>query len=408
MKSKKKQNKAKQINKKKLTKKQLITIISILAVICVITAAIITTLAIRKKINDKAVRIGFYGLSEEMCTLIKEKIPVEEEVILDVQVIPEEAFEPSVIKSKYDMLFTWRGEVTDYLADSSEDIPNRIFETMPNSLRDKKKKCIPILLDNCEFTFRTEIVNKLGGTVPVSFKDFEEYLEASKKYVFSPFFCNGAEDRILIDFIGAMVEAKTGLSGYNKFIEELRKAESLEDVLDIKIEDSSLHEILDMLKSWPKEGYAHPAWFNGRGNDLLYFAEENQVSVFFTTLSAHRKIPYNVIKNYESSLVPTNQSAGNYGLIAPAVSAMLISDNSNCKRYLAGFFTEEVQEELSNKTMLAPVHYRAQAYDRQADDVRFWSASCAGGAIPDLYLAVYQRDKEKLKKMCDEIRGYIR
>ena len=75
MKSKKKQNKAKQINKKKLTKKQLITIISILAVICVITAAIITTLAIRKKINDKTVRIGFYGLSEEMCTLIKEKIP---------------------------------------------------------------------------------------------------------------------------------------------------------------------------------------------------------------------------------------------------------------------------------------------------------------------------------------------
>ena len=408
MKSKKSKTAKKAKPAKKLTKKTIVTLIITCAAVLLVTAAIITTLVIRKKINDRTVRIGFYGLSEEVCTLIKEKIPQEEEIILDFQVIPEEAFEPSVVKSKYDMLFTWRGEVTDYLADSSEDIPNRIFETIPTSLRDKNKKCIPILLDNCEFTFRTDIVNKLGGNVPVSFDSFEKYLSDSKKHVFSPFFCNGAEDRILIDFIGALVEAKGGLSSYKKLIEELRKAETLEEVLDVNLDGITLHEVLDMLKGWPAEGYAHPAWFNGRGNDLLYFAEENQVSVFFTTLSEHRKIPYNVIKNYESSLVPTNESAGNYGLIAPSICGMLISDNSNCKRYLAGFFTEEAQEDLSNKTMLAPVHYRAQAYDRQADDVRFWSASCAGGAMPDLYLAVYQRKKAALEKMAAEIRGYLR
>ena len=77
-------------------------------------------------------------------------------------------------------------------------------------------------------------------------------------------------------------------------------------------------------------------------------------------------------------------------------------------KYVEQPMTEEVQEELSNKTMLAPVHYRAQAYDRQADDVRFWSASCKGGAVPDLYLGVYQRKPEELAEMCKEIRNYVR
>ena len=140
----------------------------------------------------------------------------------------------------------------------------------------------------------------------------------------------------------------------------------------------------------------------------MYFAEDGQLGSFFTLLSEHRKIPYNVIKNFESSLFPPDFSANDYGLIAPAVSAMLLSDNSNCKRYLAAFFTEETQTEFSDKTSLAPVHYRAQAYDRQADDVRFWAASCAGGALPDLYYAVYQRKPEELKKICGEIRGYVR
>ena len=163
-----------------------------------------------------------------------------------------------------------------------------------------------------------------------------------------------------------------------------------------------------MLKSWPGEGYTHPSWYNGRGNDLLFFAEDAQLGSFFTLLSEHRKIPYNVIKNYESAMFPLNVSPANYGLIAPALSCMLLSDNSNAKRYIANFLTEENQTEFSDKTSLAPVHSRAQAYDRQADDVRFWAASCAGGAVPDLYLAAYQRRPEELKKFCTDIRSYLR
>ena len=401
-------NKANSKPQFKLSKKALLTIIAAFCGAVLITATCICVHVIKKRRADKTVRIAFYGLTEEMTSLIKEKIPQEENIILNYTVISDDAFDASVVKQKYDMLFTWRGEVTDSLSKSCEDIPQRILENIPNSLRNKK--FIPILLDHCELTFSSDVLSKTQSELPASFNELNTFLNTAKGVVFSPFFCNGAEERILIDFLGSLVMAKGGLKAYNTFIEELRKAETLDTIIDTNLDGKgcTLRSILDMLKAWPKEGLAHPAWFNGRGNDLLYFAEDKQLSCFYTLLSQHRKLPYNVVKNYETSLFPSNENASNYGLIAPALTCQLISDNSNSKRYLSAFFTEEAQEDLSNKTMLAPVHYRAQAYDRQADDVRFWSASCAGGAVPDIYLAVYQCHPEDLSKMCSEIRNFLR
>ena len=393
---------------KSLNKK---TVFSILAAFCglmIVIGAIIGVRIIKKRRADRTVRVAFYGLSEDMCAMLKEKIPQEENIILEFDVISENAFDAGLVKDKYDMLFTWRGQITDSLQASAEDIPQRVLETMPTALRNKK--CVPILLDHCELAYYTKTLKETGLEIPASFKEYQAFLNAAKTKVFSPYFCNGAEDRIMIDFIGALVMAQGGLKAYNKLIDELRINNSLDAVLDVKLDEKecTLRSILDMLKSWPGQGYTHPSWYNGRGNDLLFFAEDAQLGSFFTLLSEHRKIPYNVIKNYESAMFPVNVSPANYGLIAPALSGMLLSDNSNAKRYIANFFIEETQTEFSDKTNLAPVHSRAQAYDRQADDVRFWAASCAGGAVPDLYLAAYQRRPEELKKLCGEVRSYVR
>ena len=408
----KKNSKNKQERKPvKLSKKQIITIAGIFTAILLLAAAIITVKTVQKRRADRTVRIAFYGLSDKYVEILKSKIPVEENIILETDVIANDNFDIGVIKNKYDMLFTWRGEVTDLLADASEKIPARVFETMPRSLRDSEKKVIPILLDNCEFTYSSEVLKKTSSAEPpVTFDDFKKYLNASKSYVFSPFFTNASDDRTLIDLTGALVMAEYGLAGYKKYIEALRNAESLDSVLDVSLSGSSgtLRGILDTLKTWPAEGLTHPAWYKGNSSDLYYFAQSKQIGVFFTTLSHHREIPYDVIHNYEANKVPSNANASNYGLIAPSICCMLLTDNSNCKRYIEGFFTEDAQEEFSNLTNLAPVHYRAQAYDRQADDVRYWAASCAGGAVPDLYLACFQRDSNNLAKLCEEIRNYVR
>ena len=392
----------------KISKKTLLNIAAVLCGIVLVVGICIGVHVIKKRRADRTVRVAFYGLSEDMCTMLKEKIPQEENIILEFDVISENAFDAGLVKDKYDMLFTWRGQITDSLQASAEDIPQRVPETMPTALRNKK--CVPILLDHCELAYYTKTLKDTGLEIPASFKEYQAFLNAAKSKVFSPYFCNGAEDRIMIDFIGALVMAQGGLKAYNKIIDELRINNSLDAVLDVKLDEKecTLRSILDMLKNWPNEGLTHPSWYNGRGNDLLFFAEDAQLGSFFTLLSEHRKIPYNVIKNYESAMFPVNVSPANYGLIAPAISGMLLSDNSNAKRYIANFFTEETQTEFSDKTNLAPVHSRAQAYDRQADDVRFWAASCAGGAVPDLYLAAYQRRPEELKKLCGEVRSYVR
>ena len=392
----------------KISKKTLLNIAAVLCGIVLVVGICIGVHVIKKRRAARTVRVAFYGLSEDMCAMLKEKIPQEENIILEFDVISENAFDAGLVKDKYDMLFTWRGQITDSLQASAEDIPQRVLETMPTALRNKK--CVPILLDHCELAYYTKTLKETGLEIPASFKDYQAFLNAAKTKVFSPYFCNGAEDRIMIDFIGALVMAQGGLKAYNKLIDELRINNSLDAVLDVKLDEKecTLRSILDMLKNWPNEGLTHPSWYNGRGNDLLFFAEDAQLGSFFTLLSEHRKIPYNVIKNYESAMFPVNVSPANYGLIAPALSGMLLSDNSNAKRYIANFFTEETQTEFSDKTNLAPVHSRAQAYDRQADDVRFWAASCAGGAVPDLYLAAYQRRPEELKKLCGEVRSYVR
>ena len=393
---------------KSMNKKTVVTVICVICGIIVIAASLITVRTIKKRQADRTVRVAFYGLSEDMINLIKEKIPVEDKVILEYDLISDGNFDSSLVKDKYDMLFTWRGEITETLSPSAEDIPSRILESIPSSMRDKK--CPPLFLDHCEISFNTEVLNKVNMDTDLSFDAYCDFLNKAKDYVFSPFFCNGAEDRILIDYIGALVMAKSGLSAYNNLIKELRNSDDFDALLDVKLDnkDCSLRSLLDMLKSWPSQGLTHPSWYNGRGNDLLYFAEDKQLACFFTLLSDHRKMAYGVVKNYETSLVPSNAGPENYGLIAPSVGVMLLSDNSNCKRYVANFFTEEAQEEFSDRTGLAPVHSRSQAHDRQADDVRFWAASCKGGAMPDLYLAVYQRKSKELEKICSEIRSYVR
>ena len=407
-KNKKNQKPKKSIQMKKST---LFAIIGVVAAVAIIISTICIVRSVKKKIADRTVHIAFYGLSEDKCELLKKYIPQEEDIILEFDVISDNTFDLAVVKQKYDMLFTWKGEITDTLSGVAEDIPSGIFETMPQSLRDKEKKCVPILLDHCELSYKQDVLKQVGfENLPSSFNSFMNYLNSAKDVVFSPFFCNGAEDRILIDFVGSLVMANGGLKAYRKLTDELKKVDTLEEIIDVDLNgnDFTLRQVLDMLKEWPKQGLTHPSWFNGRGNDLLYFAEDGQLGVFFTLLSEHRKIPYNVIKNYETFLVPPNFDGSNYGLIAPAISCMLLSDNQNTKRYIANFFTEDAQADLSNQTNLAPVHYRAQAYDRQADDVRFWSASCAGGAVPDLYYGSFQRRSTELVKLCSEIRNYVR
>lgn len=397
----------------KKTKKNNSNIFKIVIIVVVVLGVIVAGVTsikslVSKKKSDKTVRVAFYGLNQDYCDILKEKIPQEDGINLVFEVLSDGAVDLGALKQKYDILFTWKGEVTDALEESAEEIPAKIIECMPSSL--KNKKCAPILLDNCELTYSKEIVNKLGGDLPNSFPGFLNYINDAKAYAFSPFFLNGADDRVLTAFIGNIIESIGGVSAYKVFIDALKKDTPFEELLELELTSTglTLGSVLNTLKTWPEQGYTHPAWYNAQGNDLVYFAEEGHTAVFFTFLHEHRKIQYNIISKYEAFLLPPASSTIEFGIIAPAMSVMLLSENANARRYIAEFFTEEAQAQLSEQTKLAPVHSRAQAYDRQSDDVRYWAASCPGGALPDLYLAAFQRNPAKFAEFAGKVRGMVK
>ncbi|MBO4532193.1 MAG: hypothetical protein J5726_00645 [Treponema sp.] len=408
-----KKNKNTYTRNNKVSVKQNSEIIKIVLIVMVVVSVIIASVtsikaAVSKRKSDKTVRVAFYGLSQEYCDILKEKIPVEEGITLICEVVSDGAIDLGALKQKYDMIFTWKGEVTDALEDSAEEIPAKITESMPSSLRNKK--CAPILLDNCELAYSKEVVEKTGGNMPNSFPAFLNYINDAKAYTFSPFFLNGADDRVLIAFVGNIIEAIGGVDAYKALIQALRSGTPFDQVFDQELTTTglTLGKVLDSLKDWPGQGYTHPAWYNAQSNDVIYFAEEGHTAVFFTFLHDHRKIAYNIISRYEAFLLPPASSTIEYGIIAPAMSVMLLSENANARRYINEFFTEETQAKLSEQTKLAPVHSRAQAYDRQADDVRYWAASCPGGALSDLYLAAFQRNPAKFTEFAGKLRAMVK
>lgn len=402
----KKNKKTSKTQRKPVSKKTKIIIASIIAGIILIAGIISTVLVVRKRINDRIVHVAFYGLSDDVCDFIKQQAPELENVNFSFDVISEKSADAAVLKNKYDVLFTWKGELTDSLESVSSEIPEKILSNIPRSLRNKK--CMPLLLDHYEMNFAKYVVEPTGYNIEADFNGLLSYLEKSKKYVFSPFFCVGADDRTLLAFIGSLIESFGGRDAYTTFLARLKNEENFETLLDVALDSNglSLRSVLDFLKTLPKKGFTHPEWYNGNKQDLLYFTKEKQASVFYTSLSEHRKIPFESIKNFDTTVFPIKKLNVAHAIIAPAVSCVLISDNSNGVKYLQNLIDINVQAGFSNKTMLAPVHYQAESYDRQADDVRFYAASNAC-IMPDPVLAVYQRDREAANVLASEIRKYL-
>lgn len=389
-------------------KKKFKIIFSIIISVCVIVISSVTIFSVRKKIKDKTVKIAFYGLPQDLCQAIQQEFVDDEKIIAQYGILAAGNVDLGTITNKYDMIFAWNGEVTQTLAKSAEKIPAKVLEGIPISLRNEY--CVPILLDHFELAFRTDLVERTQVNPLESFQSFTDFLQESKKYVFSPFFTYGSDDRNLLALTGSFVEALGGFESYKNLIELMKTYENLDDFCDIGLNEDGLcfADILNMLKIWPKEEIIHPQWTAANKIDLEVFTSDNQVACFYTNLLEHRKMKYETVSKFSATKMPVVNEDASHCLIAPSVNCVLISNNSNAKIFLKKLLTVEVQTRLSDKSMLAPVSYRAEAYDSLADDIRFWAASCEGGVEPDLFYVVFQRDNEKMVSIAKQIREYLR
>ena len=123
-------------------------------------------------------------------------------------------------------------------------------------------------------------------------------------------------------------------------------------------------------------------------------------------LLEYRTLPLSTLHQYESSFFSVDAAVTNHSLIAPAVVLIFYSKNPLFSDAIRFLISVQAQEALSNETKLAPASSRAAAYDRQADDVRYWAASYAGGPAPDLMNAAFT-SPHQADSFAGEIRKYL-
>ena len=240
-------------------------IFSIIVIVSVIVISSVTILSIRKKIDDKTVKIAFYGLSQDLCQAIQQEFLEDERISAKYDLLAAGNVDLGNITNKYDMIFAWNGEVTQTLSKSAERIPSKVFENIPISL--KNEYCIPILLDHFELAFNTDLIEKTQVNPLESFQSFTDFLQESKKYVFSPFFTYGIDEKMLLALTGSFVEALGGLEAYKNLIDLMKTYENLEDFCN------DVASVVEDCNS--RNGYTTCMWHNLKTCKIIYDEKGN-------------------------------------------------------------------------------------------------------------------------------------
>ena len=377
---------------------------------CVITGVLIFSIFSYKK-SKKTLDIAYINLSKEVSLVIQNQVSS----LYDGKIQNYEfSFEEKDLEKKLkktDFIFTLDGDFVKNTEKKRFD--SEVFNKLPKSIRRTDKNILPILLDNYEIAYSKDLLKELNCNVPTNLFELDDLLKKSKSHVFSPFFCAGKDDKTLFGLISCFVESFGGKKSYEKFVEVISSSKSFEKLLDVQLNEGekdgefTLRNILDLFKSWQQNEIVHPNWFNATKTDLNYFLQEEQVGVIFLPLSEHRTISRNLISKFEVSRFPVINQKIDHCLIAPSVVVIKKTKNELFDSVIIEIVNDKIQTQLSKNSKLGPVSLKSQAYDRQADDVRFWASSCKGGQTPDLYNAVFQLDKERGNELANQIRSYL-
>lgn len=334
--------------------------------------------------NANTVKVAFYGLDERVQNAVKTQIDKMNLRRVRYYVFSAEEGLPKNYNKKYSIAVMKNSFFAK--ADESKFVPvkEEFFDSLPTSIRKAALRAagdghyaLPILLDHFELSYFRIAKEKLGLNEPQNYGSLLRYLEALKNDLEIPLICAGGVDKDLFGFVSAMSEILYGAEGYKKMLSVLREASGLNKA-NLPEE---LVRVLDEIRAMRQRGLLYKNWTKATPRDIRYFMQEGNVGAAAMYLSDRRNVEYNLIKYYNSSFFPRYDNSVEHGIIAPQVSAFLLSGKKEASLILGQLASADVQAELSNLSLLAPVASRAEAVDRQADDVRFWAASSAAGAL---------------------------
>lgn len=412
-----KKSKKSSIDSKERRAKILIPIAIIAGIILVSFGVTFGTIKLVQYNKSKVLEVAMIQLPENVQSALKNQILGDSEAEINFSVLDSMPSDLAKFSKKYDLVFTYDGQLVSALKDFSEKIPRRCYGLQPSSYNREDADALALCVDHYEIAYNIEKINSCGVDYPATLEDLDRFLSDMSGYVFCPFIFAGRDDNVLLAFLSCLIESKAGSAGYKTFLDEALKnfdgsQQSFDELLNFPIpvkqgESFTLGSILDEIKLWPQKGYTHPKWYMASGTDIDVFMETGQVAVVFNSLTFHRSMSYENVSKYEACRFPLENSTIAHGVIAPAVVAVKLSNNADINALLVKLADVDAQQAISLKSMLGPSSSRAQPCDRQADDVRFWTAACSAGPLPDMSNAIFQLNDEKEHNFAECVRNIL-
>ena len=339
--------------------------------------------------------VAFYQVPEavisEVTVLLQKTIP--KKIKADI-LNPEKELTRRTAAS-HDLLITWQGAPLATTAAAAVIPEDRIYSLLPTPLRaagaavrqDGARYTVPLLLDHFELAYYRTLRKEVNAEIPATLQELESYLQSIQPSIDTPLFCAGADDRTLLGLVSVLYESMYGSAKYRNLIARLSDgAAGGTGTADARI--TALAPVIQKLRQWQQDRLIHPKWYKATERDVNTFIKDRRPGVLFMTLSEHRTKSLLHIKYFDASRFPAQEgSPAEHALIAPAVTATAYNEKKDTLAALEQLLLSDAQSSLSTQSRLAPASSRAQSHDLQADDVRYWAASCAGGAVPDLGLA---------------------
>ena len=392
-----------------------------LILICGICAAAVfalcfTFLLLRTKSSTS---IAFYGIEENsqksIQTCIEDwakenKIKVKFFTLENSKALKKQ---PLSLK-KADLLFTTGGAGVKAAKNSSSkkagfapQLLNEMTTSMKTSayLNDDGTlvKALPVLAGNFELSIYLNAFKNSGMTSLSTWTDLEIFLKKEKRNIEYPLIFAGADSTTLLDLLGALTEAFDGTGEYKKaaelmvsYSEGKLKAAEVADQLCSSY-NSPLYTSAKQISDWYKNGFLNRDCFNFTQKDINAFMNARLSYAVFMSLSDHRAVESNTIRNFSSIYLPSETEPGSRAFTAPLIYAVPMEKNSRLTQLAAFLSSVQGQEKLSRASGLAPVLSHCKTPDRQADDVRYWLAAT------NAPLAGLSREADLSKKQKDEI-----
>src|SRR5574344_295751 len=334
--------------------------------------------------------VAFYGITEKTQAELSAQIRDVRRKRVKFITLKTDKPVPAGASWKYDMLFMENGRQAEKFAGRTVPPDEKVVSLIPSAaaqscMSDGKRYALPLLIDDYEIAYYRTYRETAKLEIPQTFGELEPYLSSVRKYADFPLFCAGRDDETLSAFVSSMVEAQCGTQGYRRLVRLLGSGADFNECLSAELGKSedgtpvSLASTLDIIRDWQNRGLIHPRWFEAGEIDVETFMGDHRLGAVFMSLSSRRRKPSQRLMYYDSGRFPVNPAVKDHALITRVTCGLLFRDTAENKYIFEKLLSADIQSRLSSISMLGPASARSQAHDRQADDARYYAASCTGG-----------------------------